>query len=140
MMALLCEYFVMNNVFCRRHIWIFLLFIGVYLINNMIFVANGFLPYGEYNDWKSFKGIITPILGNILSILMFYFMDWVTRQKLIMTSKNGKSIYSINSMNLCKILTEKEYDALEGYKFSQFSSGDASISGSNKKFNQDILR
>lgn len=140
MMALLCEYFVMNNVFCRRHIWIFLLFIAVYLINNMIFVANGFLPYGEYNDWKSFKGIITPILGNILSILMFYFMDWVTRQKLIMTSKNGKSIYSINSMNLCKILTEKEYDALEGYKFSQFSSGDASISGSNKKFNQDILR
>lgn len=29
---------------------------------------------------------------------------------------------------------------MEGYKFSQFSTGDASISGSNKKFNQDIIK
>ena len=98
MMALLSEYFIMNNVFCKRHLWIFLFVMIVYFINNMIFVANGFLPYGKFNDWKSFGGIITPILSNVLAILMFYFMDWVTRQKLMMTSKNGKSIYSLNSM------------------------------------------
>lgn len=138
-LALICEYFVMNPVFVRRHIWIYLFFSLVYFINNIIFVANGFQPYGEFNNWKSFKGIAVPIVGFILSVLVFYFMDWATRQKLMILSKNGKSIYSLNSQQLCKILTEKEYDAIEGYKFSQFSTGDASLSGSNKKFNKDLM-
>ena len=68
--------------------------------------------------WKDPSAVLLYILNVIASVLIFLLFEYLNRKKL---EKSG------GNETILKVLTKKEFDKKEGYKFSQFSNSDNSL-------------
>lgn len=115
--------FLSNPVFLRRHAYVVAALLLMYLPINMYYSMSGKPPY-SFVDWQSWKSLLIAVAAGCVFLLTFYILDWVTRIKLqYFSSGRNKAILHV--------LESQKFETAEGYKYSQYSTGDASMSKSS---------
>ena len=60
----------------------------------MLYSVSGHPPYPEM-DWKSIDGIIYPVVISLVTILIFYVLEFVNYKKLMKYNKKNSVILNI---------------------------------------------
>lgn len=82
LLLLLIDYlFLSNPVFLRRHAYVVVALLLIYMPINMYFSVQGRPPYSMI-DWQSWTSFLYALLFAGSFILVFYILEWVTRIKL----------------------------------------------------------
>ena len=113
LIALLAEFLISNQPIVQRHFFLQLMVMASYVFVNIAYTLAGYPPYKE-NEWHTVGGFFTCIGMFAFGILVFFIMARI-------------NLYKLRGQSIVPILTKKEFDQAEGYKFSQFSHGDGSM-------------
>lgn len=97
LLALLVDYGMNCQPFIRRHFLVCLFMAFCYNIVLLAYSLANDSPY-PWIDWSSFRGTLEPILSVILTIVLFWLTEYITKRKLdYIGGHNNKTIVEILS-------------------------------------------
>jgi len=121
LVALLTEFFMSNQPFVKRHIWVSG-FVGVlYGLVNFVATVSGYPPYSIVS-YDSFWGVILSLCNGLFFFLIAFALVWLSKRKL---SK------SKNCQVMSTLLEKKYFDPIQSFKYSQGNSQSNRESGAS---------